>query len=55
MLVSKNNDEIYAELVVTEVGAMENKMIDAAAMAKGLGEAGISRFMAFISTPTRRW
>ena len=40
MLVSKNNDEIYAELVVTEVGAMENKMIDAAAMAKGLGQAG---------------
>ena len=40
VLVSKNNDEIYAELVVTEVGAMENKMIDAAAMAKGLGQAG---------------
>jgi outer membrane protein OmpA-like peptidoglycan-associated protein len=40
VLVSKNNDEIYAELVVTEVGAMESKMIDAAAMAKGLGQAG---------------
>jgi len=40
VLVSKNNEEIYAELVVTEVGAMENKMIDAAAMAKGLGQAG---------------
>ena len=40
VLVSKNNDEIYAELVVTEVGAIENKMIDAAAMAKGLGETG---------------
>ena len=40
VLVSKNNDEIYAELVVTEVDAMENKMIDAAAMAKGLGQAG---------------
>ena len=32
--------EIYAELVVDEVGAIENKMVDAAAMAKGLGEAG---------------
>jgi OOP family OmpA-OmpF porin len=40
VLVSKNNDEIYGQLVVTEVGAMENKMIDAAAMAKGLGQAG---------------
>ena len=40
VLVSKNNDEIYAQLVVTVVGAIENKMIDAAAMAKGLGEAG---------------
>jgi OmpA-OmpF porin, OOP family len=40
VLVSKNNDEITAELVVTQVGAMENKMIDAAAMAKGLGSAG---------------
>ncbi len=40
VLVSKNNDEIYAQLVVAEVGAIENKMIDAAAMAKGLGEAG---------------
>jgi len=40
VLVSKNNEEIYAQLVVTQVGAMENKMIDAAAMAKGLGETG---------------
>jgi len=40
VLVSKNNDEIYAQLVVAVVGAIENKMIDAAAMAKGLGEAG---------------
>jgi OOP family OmpA-OmpF porin len=40
VLVSKNNDEIYGQLVVTEVGAVENKMIDAAAMAKGLGQAG---------------
>jgi outer membrane protein OmpA-like peptidoglycan-associated protein len=40
VLVSKNNDEIYAQLVVAVVGAIENKMIDAAAMAKGLGESG---------------
>ncbi len=40
MLVSKNNEEIYAQLVVAVIGAMENKMVDAAAMAKGLGEKG---------------
>jgi outer membrane protein OmpA-like peptidoglycan-associated protein len=40
VLVSQNNDAITAELVVTEVGAMANKMIDAAAMAKGLGDKG---------------
>jgi OmpA-OmpF porin, OOP family len=40
VLVSKSNDEIYAQLVVAVVGAMENKMVDAAAMAKGLGEKG---------------
>ena len=40
VLVSKNNDEIYAQLVVAVVGAIENKMIDAGAMAKGLRETG---------------
>jgi len=40
VIVSQNNDEITAELVVTEVGAIANKMVDAAAMAKGLGETG---------------
>ncbi len=40
VLVSQNNDEITAELVVTEVGAIANKMVDAAAMAKGLGDGG---------------
>ena len=40
VLVSKNNDEIYAQLVVARVGDMANKMVDAAAMAKGLGEKG---------------
>jgi outer membrane protein OmpA-like peptidoglycan-associated protein len=40
VLVSRNNDEVTAQLVVAELGALENKMIDAAAMAKGLGDAG---------------
>jgi OmpA-OmpF porin, OOP family len=40
VVVSKNNDNIHAELVVAETGAIENKMIDAAAMAKGLGDSG---------------
>jgi OOP family OmpA-OmpF porin len=40
VLVSKSNDQIYAQLTVVTVGAIENKMVDAAAMAKGLGEKG---------------
>jgi OOP family OmpA-OmpF porin len=40
VLVSKNNDVVYAQLVVAAIGAIENKMVDAAAMAKGLGEKG---------------
>jgi OOP family OmpA-OmpF porin len=40
VVTSKNNDNITTELVVAVVGAMENKMVDAAAMAKGLGEKG---------------
>src|SRR5215468_12253555 len=40
VLVSENNRNIYAQLVIAELGAMQNKMVDAAAMAKGLGEAG---------------
>ena len=40
MLVSENNKEIYAQLVVAVVGSMANKMVDAAAMAKGLGDKG---------------
>ena len=40
VLVSQNNEEITAELVVTEIGEVANKMIDAAAMAKGLDETG---------------
>ncbi|MGE4165427.1 MAG: OmpA family protein [Xanthobacteraceae bacterium] len=40
VLVSKNNDDITAQLVVAVVGSLENKMVDAAAMKKGLGEKG---------------
>lgn len=40
VITSKNNDSITTELVVAVVGAMANKMVDAAAMAKGLGEKG---------------
>jgi outer membrane protein OmpA-like peptidoglycan-associated protein len=40
VLVSRNNDHIYAQVTVVVVGAMENKMVDAGAMAKGLSESG---------------
>ena len=40
VLVSQNNQEITAQLTIAELGTIENKMVDAAAMAKGLGEAG---------------
>jgi outer membrane protein OmpA-like peptidoglycan-associated protein len=40
VVVSENNREIYAQLTVAETRAIENKMVDAAAMAKGLGETG---------------
>jgi OmpA-OmpF porin, OOP family len=40
VLVSKNNDEVYAQLTVAVIGAIENKMVDAGAMAKGLREKG---------------
>src|SRR5712691_1613565 len=40
VLVSENNREIYAQLIVAELGEIQNKMVDAAAMQKGLGEAG---------------
>ena len=40
VLTSKNNGRIYTQLIVAVVGAMKNKMVDAAAMAKGLGEKG---------------
>jgi outer membrane protein OmpA-like peptidoglycan-associated protein len=40
VLVSKNNDNVTAQLTVVVTGALENKMVDAAAMAKGLGDKG---------------
>ncbi len=40
VVTSKNNEDTYTQLVVAVVGSMENKMIDAAAMAKGLGDKG---------------
>lgn len=40
VVVSENNRNIFAQLVVAETRAIENKMVDAAAMAKGLGETG---------------
>jgi OmpA-OmpF porin, OOP family len=40
VIVSENNRDIYAQLVVAEVAAIENKMVDAAVMAKGLRETG---------------
>jgi OmpA-OmpF porin, OOP family len=40
VLVSTNNDNITTQLVAVELGTLENKMVDAAAMAKGLGEKG---------------
>lgn len=40
VVTSKNNGHIYTQLTVAVVGAMKNKMVDAAAMAKGLGEKG---------------
>ncbi len=40
LIVSQNNDDITTELVMTQVGAMANKMITAGDMAKGLGDKG---------------
>ena len=40
VIVSETNGEITAQLTVAELGAMANKMVDAAAMAKGLGDTG---------------
>jgi outer membrane protein OmpA-like peptidoglycan-associated protein len=40
VLVSENNKEIYAQLTVAELGTIENKMVDADTMSKGLRDTG---------------
>ncbi len=40
VVVSENNARIFAELNVIETAGLENKMVNAEEMAKGLGEAG---------------
>jgi OOP family OmpA-OmpF porin len=40
VLVSKNNDNVTAQLTIAVSGAIENKMVNAADMSKGLGEKG---------------
>lgn len=40
VVVSENNREIYAQLTVVETRPIENKMVDAAAMSKGLRDTG---------------
>lgn len=40
IITSKNNDEIHAQLTVVQIDKMGDKMIDAAAMSKGLGDKG---------------
>jgi len=40
VLVSENNKDITAQLIVAELGTIEDKMVNAAQMAKGLGETG---------------
>ena len=40
VLVSRTNDDSPAQLTVAVIDAIENKMVDAAAIAKGLGEKG---------------
>jgi len=40
VITSKNNDNVTTQLVVAVVGDIANKMVDAAAMAKGLGDKG---------------
>jgi OOP family OmpA-OmpF porin len=54
VLVSKNNEEVYAQLVVAVVGAIDNKMVDAGAMAQGWARRATSPSTASISIPTRR-
>lgn len=40
IITSKNNDEVHAQLTVVQIDKMGDKMVDAAAMARGLGDKG---------------
>jgi outer membrane protein OmpA-like peptidoglycan-associated protein len=40
VVTSQNNETVYTQVTVVELGALENKMVDAAAMKKGLKEEG---------------
>jgi OmpA-OmpF porin, OOP family len=40
VVVSENNGRVFAELNVIETAGLENKMVNAAEMAKGLGDTG---------------
>lgn len=40
VVVSENNGRVFAELNVIETAGLENKMVNAAEMAQGLGDAG---------------
>lgn len=40
ILVSSNNDEVVYQLMVAEVGTMENRMVDAKKMASSISETG---------------
>jgi outer membrane protein OmpA-like peptidoglycan-associated protein len=40
IITSKNNDEVHSQLTVVQIDKMNDKMVDAAAMAKGLGDKG---------------
>ncbi len=40
VVVSPNNDDVYTQVTVAETGALEDKMVDAAEMKKGLKDAG---------------
>src|SRR5262245_28376099 len=54
VLVSKNNDDIYAQLVVAVIGAIRTRWSTPARWRKGCARRATSRSTASISTPTRR-
>jgi hypothetical protein len=56
VLVSKNNDDVYALLVMTVLGAVENKMVDAGLQDRGtgIGAVGDARHAALEPALVRR-